>query len=119
MILVREVFHLKWNKTQQVLGQWKAMLQGPPDENGPQHARMMTDLTGRFYTVVMETTFPSIQAHQEWMQAMFANMGDGAQSDGAQSDGAQSDSGQMNNADDDLIDSGHREYYTIEFETSR
>jgi hypothetical protein len=66
MILVREVFQLKIGKAKEAKGLMKeasAMMK----KYGMPIGRVLTDLTGVFYTLVFETTYPSLAAWESSM----------------------------------------------------
>ena len=99
MILVRTVFHCEFGKAGEVV---RAMT-GNPDqmpESLRLPTRVLTDLSGPFDTVVIETVVESIDDYQRRMQAMFADAA------------AMQQAGPFAG----LVRSGHREYYTIEAE---
>ena len=64
MILVRDVFQLKFGKAKEAKALWK---EGAAIEKkygyGP--SRASVDLTGPFYTFAMETTFESLSAYEK------------------------------------------------------
>lgn len=99
MILVRNVFQLKWGKADEALalmGQFSSQAQA----HGVRGLRIMTDLGGQMFTLVQEAEAESLSdweeergkmfADPEW-QAMFARM-------------------------NDLIESGRTEFYNIHHE---
>ena len=67
---------------------------------GPQRVRLLTDLSGRFFTVVLESEVESLAAWEAFRQQMFA------QPDWQESFGRASE----------WIESGHQEFYTVEAE---
>lgn len=63
MVLVRNVFRLKFGKAREALAVMKeglVILKRVSGEDIP--VRLLTDLTGPYYTVVMEMTLPSLSA---------------------------------------------------------
>jgi hypothetical protein len=73
MILVRDVFQLKFGKAKEAKELWK---EGAKIESkygyGP--GRAMTDLTGPYYTLVIETTYDSLAAYENAMKnTLYAN----------------------------------------------
>ncbi len=99
MILVRDVFHCKFGMGDQVVAVMKKVSDRNAGPDGPvKSARIMTDISGRFFSVVSELEMESVEAHQAMLHAAFENP-----------DFAQ-DFAPMSEA----IESGHREYYTIE-----
>jgi len=66
MILVRDIFQLKFGKAREALElmkEGKAILK-KADYNVD---RMLTDLTGPYYTLVMESTYDSLTAYDKSM----------------------------------------------------
>ena len=59
MILVRDIFQLKFGAMRQALEMWhegEAILRAA----GHQPSRLLTDFTGDYYTLVLESTFASL-----------------------------------------------------------
>jgi len=99
MILWRAVFQAKFGHANDLVAAFKEMNNSiPGDQMGSLQPRILTDLSGPFDTVVMETTHESLAALEQFRTAMFAmpEMSEGA------------------SAGTDLIVSGRNEYYTIE-----
>jgi hypothetical protein len=74
MIVVRNVFRLKFGKAREATAMWKegaAMFRA----NGMPSARLLTDVTGTFYTLVMETEHADLGA---WETSMHPAMSDPA-----------------------------------------
>ena len=94
MILVRVTFQVQFGKAGELVEMMKQ--QPPQDLSG----RILTDLSGPFDTVVIETVVESIDDYFRRLREMFANteMNESMRSVG------------------ELIASGHREFYTIEAE---
>lgn len=61
MILVRDIFQLKFGKAKDALTLWKegAIILKKADINVN---RILTDLTGQYYTMIMESTYDSLTA---------------------------------------------------------
>lgn len=59
MILVRNVFRLKFGKAREALALWQEGLD-VRRRAGYREARVLTDLTGPFYTLVLETAYDSL-----------------------------------------------------------
>ena len=98
MILARVVFQAKFGKANDVVTYFKTMSQDLPDELiASLQPRILTDISGPFDTVVLETTHESLAAYEEFRTAMFAREASGEPS-----------------LEADLIESGRNEYYTIE-----
>jgi hypothetical protein len=101
MILVRMVFQAKFGKAGELAAAFKAF--GSSGAMPGANVRVFTDLSGPFDTVVQEIEAESLDAYQRSQAAMFADpkMRDLLGKTG------------------DLIVSGHKEYYTIEFQQDR
>jgi hypothetical protein len=95
MILVRVTFQTQFGKAGEMV---ELLKQEPPQDV---RGRVLTDLSGAFDTVVLETVVESIDAYFRQLQAMFAN----------------AEMSEAMRASYALITSGHREFYTIEVET--
>lgn len=98
MILIRDVFQLKFGKARDALAAFKEMSDhakkvgwpgGPP--------RLLTDLVGQYYTLVMETTAKDLKT---WESDMHTSMGD-------------SEWRTLYGKFTPLVESGHREIFTI------
>ena len=64
MIVVRDVFRLKFGKTREALAAWKEMGDYMKSHGSDAATvRILTDLVGPYYTLVMETTVPGLA---EW-----------------------------------------------------
>lgn len=99
MILVRDVFHCKFGMGNQMVQVMKKIVDQHAGPGGPiKSARILTDISGRFFTVVSELEMESVEAHRELLRASFQT----------------ADFAQDFATIDEAIDSGHREYYTIE-----
>ncbi len=62
MILVRDVFRLKFGKAKEAIAAWKEMLPiMQKSGTGRSSTRVMTDLVGNYYTMVMENTYESLE----------------------------------------------------------
>lgn len=57
MFVERNIFHLKFGMAKPALQLWKAYLQKVQSSNENVHARLLTDLTGRGYTIVLELSY--------------------------------------------------------------
>ena len=97
MILVRDVFHTKYGKVDELIAILKEFRTkwSPVEWYG---RRVLTDASGRFYTIVVETELPSLA---EW-ERRFAELL------------AQPGFGEWFERTLPLVDSGHREFYTVE-----
>lgn len=72
MVLVRNVFRVKWGMVGEVLEPFKATLQRGADMFGGR-ARVMTDLTGPFHTIVLEFEVASLAQWEKDRGTMFAD----------------------------------------------
>lgn len=95
MILVRVTFQAQFGKAGELVALLK---QAPPQDV---HGRVLTDLSGPFDTVVLETVVESLDAYFRQLQELFAS----------------SEMSAPMRTMSALIASGHREFYTIEAET--
>lgn len=96
MILVRNVFQLKFGKAREasaLIKENEALIK----KHGGAPTRFLTDLTGPFYTLVMEITYPSLSDMEKSQKEI---MGSKEFSDWYQRFVP-------------LIESGHREIFTI------
>lgn len=64
MILVRDIFHLKFGKSKDAVKQLKQALE-MARKNGFAPDRLLTDFTGPFYTVVLESTHKDLAAYEK------------------------------------------------------
>lgn len=99
MILIRNVFQLKFGKAREAVALAKEGLaiqkRALPDVDFS--TRLLTDVTGRFYTLVMELTVPSLATFESYAPRLFGNKEWQAHYQKMES----------------LVDSGHREVFTI------
>jgi hypothetical protein len=98
MILVRQVFQIKYGHMDEVLD---AML--PALHRGQVAAgitRILTDISGQNFTLVSETRAESLDAFWEALQASFED----------------TEMAEQMNRVLQYVESGHREFYTIEYE---
>jgi hypothetical protein len=75
MILVRDVFRLKFGKARDALAVWKEMAEQAKRTGAMQAPRILTDLVGPYYTLVMETTAQDLHT---WEADMRKGSGDPA-----------------------------------------
>ncbi|MEO8347417.1 MAG: NIPSNAP family protein [Acidobacteriota bacterium] len=69
MIVVRNVFRLKFGKAKDALALWKEGREIARRTGSGEKMRAMTDLVGTFYTLVMEEEFPSLADMEREMQS--------------------------------------------------
>jgi len=94
MILVRNVFQIKFGRMKEARELWK---EGLKFVNAPNNPRLLTDLTGQFYTLVMETTHKDLSSLEADMRT----------------DMSQSAFAAWYQKLIPLVDSGRREIFTI------
>ncbi len=96
MIQARMIFHCKFGKAGEVVRMMKQSGQAYEEQEG--RTRLLTDLTGRFDTVVLEMEAESLAEFERMRAQMFANPQ------------YQQDAPRLA----ELIDWGASEFYTIE-----
>ena len=98
MILARQVFKVKFGHMDKVLAVLKAAAESGQATSGI--SRVLTDITGDNFTLVFETKIESMDDYWNGLRQSFADA-------------------EMNEQFDVLnqyMESGHREFYTIEYE---
>jgi hypothetical protein len=70
MILVRNVFRLKFGKAKEGVATFKELVELAKRLGFPGKSRLLTDLVGDFYTIVFEHTFDSLAAFESSAGAM-------------------------------------------------
>lgn len=74
MIVVRNVFQLKFGRAKEAADLWKQgtaiVHRAVPGQGG---TRLLTDLVGRSYTLVVENSFESLTDFEKSSQALMAN----------------------------------------------
>jgi hypothetical protein len=96
MIVVRNIFQVKFGRMKEAKDVWKEMLKlFPGDSHG--RPRILTDLTGTYYTLVYESTFKDLSDYEAFSQKEMAVPGMGA----------------LYQKFVPLVDSGKREIFTI------
>jgi hypothetical protein len=96
MILIRDVFRLKFGKARDAVALWKEMAELGRRTGRAGSPRAMTDLVGPYYTMAMEMTFPDLAA---WEKEMHATM--------------DSEWRALYQKFTPLVDSGYREIFTL------
>ena len=99
MILVRSEFQCKPGRVQEMIDNFKAMAPMMENQSVIKRTRLMTDLSGNFDTVVVESEVESIDDYFAMMQAAFADP-----------DLQTEQAGSMNS----IYQTGQRNYYKIE-----
>ena len=65
MILVRDVFRLKFGKARDAMAVWREMLQQAKRAGyGATSTSLLTDLVGSYYTIVLESTFDDLASFE-------------------------------------------------------
>jgi hypothetical protein len=99
MILVRDIFQVKFGRMKEAKDVWKEMLKAMPASGAgrgdPGKPRLLTDLTGQYYTLVLESTFKDLAEYEAFSRKEMAAVGSQYQKFVP------------------LVDSGHREIFTI------
>jgi len=70
MILVRNVFRLKFGKAKEAVATFKELIELARRVGFPGKSRLLTDLVGDFYTIVFEHTADSLAAFESSAGAM-------------------------------------------------
>ncbi len=75
MILVRDIFQVKFGRMKEALESWKEMAKASPmpQEN---HPRVLTDLTGQYYTLIVEATFKDLTDYESFFRREMKGAGD-------------------------------------------
>jgi len=97
MIVVRNVFRLKFGKTKEAVALLKEGIAIQKRSGVDVNQRLMTDLVGTFYTLVLELTIPNLTALEATMAKV---MGD-------------KDWQALYQKFSALVDSGYREIFTV------
>ena len=72
MILVGDIFHLKFGKAKDAKALWKeGAAINKKTGHGP--SRLLTDLTGPYYTFIMESTYESLTDYEKELKATLGN----------------------------------------------
>jgi hypothetical protein len=97
MILVRDIFQLKFGRAKEAIELLKQNMGNIQNQKGRGPDRLLTDLTGQFYTLVMETTFDDMADYEQSLHKVFES----------------SDWQKGYKKFAELIESGRREIFTI------
>lgn len=73
MIVVRNIFQLKFGEAKKGVELWKEGLALAKRIGFPGKSRLMTDLVGDFYTLVFENTFDSLSAFENAGKQVMSN----------------------------------------------
>ena len=71
MILVRDIFQLKFGKAKDAIALWQEGKEIAREVGHGAADRLTTDLTGPYYRMVMESTHESLAAFEESMGSIF------------------------------------------------
>jgi hypothetical protein len=99
MILVRSEFQCKPGHVQEMIDNFKAMAPMMEQQNVIKRTTLMTDLSGNFDTVVLESEVESIDAYLAMLEAAFAD--------------PEMQAGQAG-SNNSIYKTGQRNYYKIE-----
>jgi hypothetical protein len=97
MIVIRNSFQLKFGKAREAVALLKEGIASQKRAGSPFSYRILTDVTGPFYTLVLELTVPSLGEFEAQSPKL---MGDKGFQENYQKFTA-------------LVESGHREVYTV------
>ena len=97
MVVIRNVFQLKYGKAREALAVMKEGIAIQKRLAPDASARLLNDLTGRHYTLVLEVTVPSLAAFEGTVPSIFGDKD------------FQANYQKMV----PLVESGHREIFTI------
>lgn len=99
MIVVRTVFRTKWGKAEEVVGRLIRGADAMQDQlSSVKRARILTDLSGPFHTVVQELEMESLAEWETMRTAMFAA----------------SEFQQDQYSLEEYLEGGYSEYFTLE-----
>jgi len=73
MIVVRNVFHLKFGKAREAVASMKEAIAVQKRLGVDVNQRLLTDLTGSFYTLVLELTLPNLAALETTMSKVMSD----------------------------------------------
>jgi hypothetical protein len=99
MIVIRNVFQLKFGKTREAIALLKegVVIQKRAATGVEFSTRLLTDVTGQFYTVVLELTLPNLATFESFAPQLFGDKDWQAHYQKLTP----------------LVESGHREVFTI------
>ncbi len=73
MIVVRNIFQLKFGEAKKAVELWKEGLALGKRIGFPGKSRVLTDVVGQFYTLVFENTFESLAEFENGAKQVMAN----------------------------------------------
>lgn len=97
MILVRDVFQLRFGKAREAVALAQEMAGQMRDTDGVRDVRLLTDLSGPYYTLVLESTYESLAAFETELRRGMARP----------------EWRDWYERFTPLVDSGHRELFTV------
>jgi hypothetical protein len=98
MVVVRNVFRLKFGHTKDAVAVWKEMSAlGKRLNYGAREMRLLTDAVGPFYTLVFEVTFDDLATYEREAKRMMG----------------QPEWGQVYQRFNPHVESGYREIFTV------
>ena len=97
MLLVRDVFHAKYGRGDELVALFKEAREQMPDGMQTGAMRLMTDASGPFFTIVLEYEVESFAAWERQFAEMMA----------------QPDTSGFGARMNEVVESGRREFYTI------
>jgi heme-degrading monooxygenase HmoA len=97
MIVDRTVLYAKWGRIDELKEIFKGMLEAPQPA-GVMGGRILTDLSGRFFRLIVETEFEDLAAWENWRATEFSKP----------------EFAEMFAKTADLVESGSQEFYTLE-----
>lgn len=96
MIVVRDVFQLKFGKAKQALNLLKPMVEKMNEQNIGKY-RLLSDLVGNYYTFVLEGTFENMENYQKLREQLPEN-----------------EWREFYNQFTEIVDKGYRDMWTVE-----
>jgi hypothetical protein len=69
MIVVRDVFQLKFGAAREAVALWQEGLDFMRQSDAVRDVRLLTDLTGDYYTLVLESTYDSLADYDATMRS--------------------------------------------------
>ena len=73
MIIVRNVFQLKFGQARPAVALWKEGIQIAKRVQPKESPRLLTDIVGSAYTVVLENTYESLADFEQSARSLMAN----------------------------------------------
>lgn len=73
MIVVRDVFQLHFGAAREAIALWQEGLEFQRRDDAPRDTRLMTDLTGNYYTLALESTYDNLASYETGMQKLMSD----------------------------------------------